>query len=136
MEEAAQEEGLSLDHDGYTRALEAQRERARKSAAFSAVTTKPYVSELNKIVQPTQFVGYDNCVAEGIVQAILKDERIVKEAVQGENLELVLDRTPFYPEGGGQVGDQGVMVGPTCRIQIQDTTKVGAGVFLHKGLIL
>ena len=135
VEEAAREEGLRLDQDGYQRALEDQRERARKSASFTVSTTKPYISELNSLVQPTNFVGYQNCVGEGLVQAILKEEHLVKEAVQGEYIELVLDTTPFYPEGGGQVGDQGTMVGPACRVQVQDTVKVGAGVFLHKGMV-
>ena len=136
VEDAAQEAGLSLDHQGYQQALEDQRERARQSATFSVATTKPYIAELNKLVQPTQFVGYEGCVAEGLVQAILKGERTVKEAVQGDEIELVLDRTPFYPEGGGQVGDQGMLFGPACRIQIHDTAKVGGGFFLHRGVVL
>ena len=136
VEEAALEEGLSLDHEGYQKALEDQRERARKSARFTVAATKPYISELNKVVHPTQFVGYDRSTAEGIVQAILKDERTVKEAVQGDDIELVLDQTPFYPEGGGQVGDQGIIIGPACRVQIRDTTKVGIEVCLHKGVVL
>ncbi|MDX1411421.1 MAG: alanine--tRNA ligase, partial [Nitrospirales bacterium] len=136
VEEAALEKGLSLDHDGYQEALENQRERARKSATFSVATTQPHISELNKVVQPTQFVGYDRCTAEGVVQAILKDERTVNEAVQGDEIELVLDKTPFYPEGGGQIGDQGLIIGPACRVQIRDTTKVGNEVCLHKGVVL
>ncbi len=136
VEEAALEKGLSLDHDGYQEALENQRERARKSATFSVASTKPHISELNKVVQPTQFVGYDRCKAEGVVQAILKNERTVDEAVQGDEIELVLDNTPFYPEGGGQVGDQGIILGPAGRVQIHDTTKVGIEVCLHKGVVL
>jgi len=136
VEEAALEEGLSLDHEGYQQALEDQRERARQSATFTVATTKPYISELNKVVQPTQFVGYDRCTVESMVQAILKGERTVKEAVQGDEIELVLDTTPFYPEGGGQVGDQGLIVGPACRVQIRDTTKVGKEICLHKGIVL
>ena len=136
VEEAAQEQGLSLDHDGYQQALEDQRERARKSAAFSVATVKPYVSELGQRVQPTEFVGYDRYAAEGRVQAILKNERLVTEAGPGDEIELVLDKTPFYSEGGGQVGDQGIIVGPACRIQIRDTSRVGMEVYLHKGTIL
>ena len=136
VEEAAREEALSLDQEGYQRALEEQRERARQSASFTATTAKPHLSELSNLVQSTHFIGYDRCVAEGVVQAILKGEQIVKEAVQGDTIELVLDTSPFYPEGGGQVGDQGSIIGPACRIQIQDTTKVGSGVLLHKGIVL
>ena len=136
VEEAAQEEGLSLDREGYDHALQDQRDRARKSATFSVATTKPYIAELNTISPPTQFLGYAQCEAEGMVQALLKGERIINEAVQGDEIEVILDRTPFYPEGGGQVGDHGILVGPACRIQIQDTKKVGTGIFVHAGVIL
>ena len=136
VEEAALEEGLNLDHEGYKQSLDDQRERARQSASFSIAATKPHISELSKVVQPTQFVGYDRCAEEGVVQAILKGERTVKDAGQGDEIELVLDKTPFYPEGGGQVGDQGIILGPACRVQIHDTTKVGTEVLLHKGTVL
>ena len=57
------------------------------------------------------------------MQAILKGERLVKEAAEGDEVELVLDVTPFYAEGGGQVGDQGVLMGPEGQVEIKETTR-------------
>lgn len=135
IEEAAREQGLVTDLEGFQRALEAQRDRARKSAAFSAEGEKPGLSALVQHVPPTEFLGYQTLESEGVVQALLKGERLADEVVEGDAVEVVLEATPFYPEGGGQVGDQGALVGPDGRIQVQDTTKVGGRIVLHKGRV-
>ena len=57
------------------------------------------------------------------IQSIVKNDQLVKEAVEGDEVELVLDVTPFYAEGGGQVGDQGVITGPEGRVEIRDTVR-------------
>ncbi len=133
--DSAREKGLVLDMDGYQAALAAQRERARKGAGFEQEKIKPVVAELAGRLAPTQFVGYDRLQAESVVQAILKGDRLVKEAVEGDEVELALDVTPFYAEGGGQVGDQGLLIGPEGRVEIQETTKPAPNVFLHKGVV-
>jgi alanyl-tRNA synthetase len=136
VEDAAGEEGLHVDHAGYQHALEEQRERARKTARFSQVASR---SELVSVLEQfplTQFVGYARQQAAGTLLGMIKDEHVIKEAKQGETVEFVLDTTPFYPEGGGQVGDQGTLVGPSARIVVQDTTKVAKGWFLHKGHVI
>jgi len=69
------------------------------------------------------------------VQAILKHDRLVREAVEGDIVELVVDVTPFYAEGGGQVGDQGVLVGPEGRVEIKETTRPVPTLILHKGTV-
>ena len=136
VEDAAREENLQIDREGYQRALEAQRERARKSASFSAAETKPYLQELKELASPTTFVGYERCESEGVVQAILKEERLIQEASQGEQIEIILETSPFYPEGGGQVGDQGNLIGPNGHVQIHTTSKNEGGFFLHKGQVV
>jgi len=136
VEDAAREENLELDHEGYQRALSAQRERARKATAFTTSEEKPYLKELKTFASPTTFVGYQSYDGEGVIQAILRDEQLVQEATQGDHVELVLETTPFYPEGGGQVGDQGVLTGPHGGIQIQATSKTDMGFFLHQGQIV
>ncbi len=136
VEDAAREEGLTLDHAGYQQALDVQRDRARKTAKFSSGEAR---SGLLAALEPfplTQFLGYSLEEGEGTVLGMIKDEQLVKEAVQGDVVEFVLDKTPFYPEGGGQVGDHGMFVGPSSRIQVQDTVKVGRGWWLHKGQVL
>ncbi len=133
--EACREQEMNLDEAGFQRALEEQRDRARKTAGFEVTTAKPLVAELSGRLAPTRFVGYEQLEAEGVIQAILKGDRRVKEAVEGEEIELALDVTPFYAEGGGQVGDQGLLVGPEGRVEVQETTKPAPDLFLHKGVV-
>ncbi|MFQ5931603.1 MAG: alanine--tRNA ligase, partial [Nitrospiraceae bacterium] len=133
--EACKEQGMQLDEAGFQRALEEQRDRARKTASFEVATAKPVVNELAGQLAPPLFVGYERLEAEGVVQAILKGDRLVHEAVEGDEIELALDVTPFYAEGGGQVGDQGTLTGPEGRIEIRETTRPTANVVLHKGVV-
>jgi alanyl-tRNA synthetase len=135
IEEACREQGLTLDHEGFQRALEEQRDRARKSGGFEAAAIKPIIAEVAGRIRPTRFVGYEGLRAEGIVQAILRNDRLVKEAAAGETVELALDVTPFYAEGGGQVGDRGMLSGPDGRIEIHETTRPAPDLVLHKGVV-
>ena len=136
IEEAAREQGLVTDLEGFQRALDAQRDRARKSASFGTEGEKAIITELTQQVGPTEFLGYHTLESDSVVQAILKQDQLADEAVEGEDIEVVLNATPFYPEGGGQVGDQGTLVGPDGRIQVRETTKVGGTLFFHKGKVL
>lgn len=135
MGEACREQGMILDQAGFDRAIEEQRTRARKTGGFEMETARPAVAELAERVGPTAFVGYDRLTSEGMLLAILKGERLVTEAVEGDNVEVVLDVTPFYAEGGGQVGDQGTLMGPEGRIEIKETTRPVPTVILHKGTV-
>jgi len=136
VEDAAREEGLHVDQAGYQQALEEQRDRARKTARFSQAASRTELVSAIEQFSLTQFVGYGHQQAVGTLLGIVKDEQVIKEAKQGETVEFILDTTPFYPEGGGQVGDQGTLVGPSARIAVQDTTKVAKGWFLHKGQVI
>ena len=133
--DSAKDHGLALDEAGFQAALNEQRERARKSAGFVAAKTKDIYTALSGIVAPTQFVGYSQLDTEGFVQAIAKQDARVKEAVEGDEIEIVLDRTPFYAEGGGQVGDQGVLNGPDGIIEVRQTTRPAPELFLHQGVV-
>jgi alanyl-tRNA synthetase len=136
VEDAAREVGVEVDHAGYQRALEEQRERARKTARFSRETTRTELMSAIEHLPLTEFVGYGHQQAGGTLLGIVKNEQMIKEAQQGETVEFVLDTTPFYPEGGGQVGDHGMLVGPSARIVVQDTTRVGKGWIFHKGHVI
>jgi alanyl-tRNA synthetase len=136
VEDAAKEEGLELDHVGYKVALEEQRERARKTAKFTQAASRTDVVKAIEQFPVTQFVGYAQQQAQGTLLAMIKDEQLVADSQQGDEVEFLLDTTPFYPEGGGQVGDQGTLVGPSARIRIYDTTKAAKGWFLHKGQVM
>jgi alanyl-tRNA synthetase len=136
VEDAAREEGLHVDHAGYQHALDAQRERARKTAKFSQAASQIELVSALEHLPLTKFVGYSHHQAGATLLGMVKDEHLIQEASKGETVEFVLDITPFYPEGGGQVGDQGTLVGPSARIIVRDTTKVAKGWFLHKGQVI
>ncbi|MCP9470596.1 MAG: alanine--tRNA ligase [Nitrospira sp.] len=133
--EACREQGLTVDERGFEAAIEGQRNRARKIGGFEQETVRPSVAELSSRVGAVTFVGYDRLESEGVLLAILKGDRLVKEAVEGDEVEMVLDVTPFYPEGGGQVGDHGTCIGPEGVVDVTDTTKPTPTMILHKGIV-
>ncbi|HXT68002.1 MAG TPA: alanine--tRNA ligase [Nitrospiraceae bacterium] len=133
--EACREQGMTLDEAGFDRAIEEQRNRARKTGGFEQETARPAVAELTGRFGATKFIGYDCLESESLVQAILKGDRLVTEAAEGDEVELVLDVTPFYAEGGGQVGDQGVLMGQEGRVEIKETTRPVPTLILHKGTV-
>jgi len=135
MGEACREQGMSLDEAGFEQAIEEQRNRARKTGGFEQETARPAVTELAGRVGATKFIGYDRLESDSLVLAILKGDRLAKEAVEGDEIELVLDVTPFYAEGGGQVGDRGVLMGHDGRVEIKETTRPAPSVILHKGTV-
>src|SRR5262245_61942497 len=133
--EACREQDMTVDEKGFDQAIEEQRNRARKTAGFEQETARPAITQLAGRLESTKFVGYDRLETDSVLRAILKDERMVKEAVEGDEVEVVLDVTPFYAEGGGQVGDEAVLVGPEGRIEIKETTRPVPTLILHKGTV-
>ena len=133
--EACREQGMTVDERGFDTAIEDQRTRARKTSGFEQDTARPSVIELAKRVGATQFVGYDRLESDGVLRAILKNDQLVKEASEGDEVEVVLDATPFYAEGGGQVGDRGTLVGPDGMVEITDTTRPAPTLIVHKGTV-
>jgi alanyl-tRNA synthetase len=133
--EACREQGMIVDERGFDAAIEEQRTRARKTGGFEQVTARPVVGELAKRVGATLFVGYDRLESDSVLRAILKGEQLVKEASEGDDVEIALDATPFYAEGGGQVGDHGTLAGPEGLVEITDTTRPAPTLILHKGTV-
>jgi alanyl-tRNA synthetase len=133
--EASREQGLTVDQQGFDAAIEEQRNRARKTGGFEQEAARPAVTNLVERFGTTKFVGYERLESDSVLQAILKGDRLVKEAVEGDEVEVVLDVTPFYAEGGGQVGDQGVLVGTDGRLEIKETTRPIPTLILHKGIV-
>jgi alanyl-tRNA synthetase len=133
--EACREQGLTVDEPAFDAAIDAQRTRARKTGGFEQETARPAVAELAKLVGAAKFVGYEQLECDSVLRAILKGEQMVKEAAEGEDVELAMDVTPFYAEGGGQVGDQGTLVGPEGLVDIKDTTRAAPTLILHKGTV-
>ncbi len=116
----AREKGLTLDEAGFETAMAEQRNRARAASKFSV--------DLRGNLQfegQTAFRGYDTERAEGTVVALFRGKESVAELRAGEEGQVVLDATPFYAESGGQVGDQGELVGGAARFTVADTQKLG-----------
>jgi alanyl-tRNA synthetase len=135
MGEACREQGMTLDEAGFEQAIAEQRNRARKTGGFEQEMARPEIAELAKRIGATKFIGYDLLESESLVQAILKGDRLVKEAAEGDEVEIVLDVTPFYAEGGGQVGDRGILMGHDGTMEIAETTRPAPTVILHKGTV-
>ncbi|WP_250463889.1 alanine--tRNA ligase [Microbulbifer litoralis] len=128
-QDIARERGLTLDMAGYEKEMEAQRERARAAGKF-----KQDYTEALDLEGETEFLGYDATDARGTVLAIVKDGEQVERLEEGEEGAVVLDRTPFYAESGGQVGDSGYLAG-AGRFEVRDCTRQ-SGHHLHSGKVL
>ena len=133
--EACREQDIRLDETGFEAAIEDQRTRARRTGGFETEIARPVLRELTGRVGTTAFVGYDQLNAEGVVQALLKGEQLVKEAGEGDEIEVVLDVTPFYAEGGGQAGDQGLLTGTDGSVEIRETTRPVPTLIVHRGVV-
>jgi alanyl-tRNA synthetase len=130
IEEWASEGGLTVDLDRFEQLLGEQRERARQARK------KVEVGLETGAVPPTEFVGYRDLQAESPVALLLDDSSGQLEvAEEGQGVRLFLDRTPFYAEGGGQVGDQGVIRTETGSVRVTDTVPAGGHASMHIGLV-
>jgi len=114
----ARERSLTLDMPGYEAAMAEQRARSQDSGTF-----KVDYNDVLKLDGSTEFTGYDSLAGEGVVTAILRDGAEVTALGADESGVVVLDRTPFYGESGGQVGDTGYLTGAGARLEVTNTTK-------------
>ena len=136
IEEIAREKGLNIDLEGFQCELEEQRERARKHFKVEAKKVKPVYSHLKELGKTSTFVGYEHMEYESQVIGLVKGEEIVSELKEGEEGEVILKETPFYPEGGGQVGDSGIIETDKALFKVEDTQKPTEGVIVHIGKVL
>lgn len=123
--------GLTIDETGFHREMELQRERARASWVGEEEAVAPIYRELINEIGRTEFVGYETLESDSIIKAIVLDGKVVKEAREGEEVEVFLDITPFYGESGGQVGDEGEIIGEFFRAAVMDTSKPIEGFHSH-----
>jgi alanyl-tRNA synthetase len=134
--ELAHERGLRIDTAGYERALEQQRRRSE--AALATMEREQGLESYIAIAErsaPSIFTGYTETESEGQIVGLIVDGRLVDSAGVGQEVEVVLDRTPFYAEAGGQVGDSGEIVGPHGRITISDTQRPYGSLIVHRGRV-
>ncbi|WP_405814997.1 alanine--tRNA ligase [Streptomyces sp. NBC_01390] len=136
--EMAAEQGLSVDEDGFRRLMKEQRDRAKADAKAKKTghADMGAYREIADAAGETEFFGYDRTEGESTVVGILVDGVSSPAATEGDEVEIVLDRTPFYAEGGGQIGDTGrIRIDTGAVIEIRDCQKPVPGVYVHKGVV-
>lgn len=133
--EIAADRGFEIDEAGFQAAMERQRQRARAARGEEGYLGREQVVPGLAELPATRFVGYDRLETESRVLALLVDGESVPAVHRGQEVEVVLDHTPFYPAGGGQVGDSGTITGADGQVEIVDAQRTEAGLILHKGRV-
>ena len=125
----ARERGLKIDMEGFDAEMKIQKERARKSGDFESKKT------LIIIENPTEFLGYENFNNTATINAIIKDNKSVSKLKAGEQAILILDKSCFYGESGGQIGDQGTLTNKSSQFNVKDTQKQSSNAYEHYGVL-
>ncbi|GAC1456552.1 MAG: alanine--tRNA ligase [Candidatus Limnocylindrales bacterium] len=131
--------GLAVDEAGFKRLLDAQRQRGRAAAKFSQDAMKfgqLYADLTEKAGLASEFTGYSELATDAVIRSLVIGGTPVEEAREGQEVEIVLDRTPFYPEGGGQVGDRGEVTTSEGRALIADTQTAAARVIVMSAKVV
>lgn len=138
--EMASEQGLQVDEEGFRRLMTEQRERAKadaKAKKGAHRNTDSYREIADSLGRSVEFTGYDTVVDEGTVRGIVSGGAVVGSAQEGDEVEVVLDRTPFYAEGGGQLADQGVIeLANGAVLEVRDVQSPINGLVVHKAKVL
>ncbi|MDQ1093458.1 alanyl-tRNA synthetase [Xanthomonas sacchari] len=133
-QDIARERALRVDEQGFETAMDEQRRRAREAGKFGGGVQLP--ADLVATLAPTVFLGYDSLQADGLrVVALLKDGRPVQSAQAGDAVIVLTDKTPFYAESGGQVGDLGTLTAAGTRLAVTDTQKFAGQFHGHVGTL-
>ena len=126
----ARERGFELDIDGYEVAMQEQRKRSQESGAFQV----DYNNVIN-VDGETEFLGYSEVQTQATVRGLFQDGQSCERADEGDELVVILDRTPFYGESGGQIGDTGYLTTGSAKLEVRDTTKA-QGHHLHHAVVV
>ena len=130
--EIAEEKNCSVDIEEFENQMEMQRQRARNARAKgSDIGWKDEISSLDLSVKSSKFIGYEKLEDTTVIADIIIDGKLSDKANQGQEIILIFDRTPFYAESGGQVGDTGLIKNADVEIQVNNVTKSTNGLFLH-----
>lgn len=133
-EEYAEDEGMKIDHAGFEREMNAQRERAR-AARHDVDSMQVQSGILGDIKIDSKFVGYDTLTTDATVEIIIKNGDIAEDAMAGEEVQIILDQTPFYAESGGQIADKGILENEDLRVHVKDVQKAPNGQNLHTVIV-
>jgi alanyl-tRNA synthetase len=129
--EIAQEHGKTIDMEGFARARKEHEEISSVSKFNVIITGDNAFGEILKKSGPTKFTGYNKLSDQGQIVALLKDGKMIDHAEEGEEVDVLLDHTPFYAESGGQVGDTGLLKNRDASLDVLDTKK-HEGLYVHK----
>lgn len=136
-EEICAEAGLKVGHKLFDEEMDRQRDRARKSSKQAAAVIKKNVyTELADKHGATAFDGYELLREDATVLSLIRDDAEVDEIAAGDEAALLLDRTPFYAERGGQIGDKGVLTVGDAKFEVEDTTHPSGDLIVHKGRLV
>ncbi len=133
-EEYAEEDGMKVDHEGFVKEMEMQRERAR-AARHDVDSMQVQGGVLGDLKVKSEFVGYGELQTNSTVVAIVKNGELIDEAGTGEEVQLILDITPFYAESGGQIADSGLLEDEGVLVAVKDVQKAPNGQNLHKAVV-
>jgi len=134
-EDIARENGLGVDLDGFETEMEKQRQRGRTAGQFQH---KDQISaEAVKTLPATHFIGYETLSTDdAVIAGILVDGQLADQLGENESAVVILDKTPFYAESGGQVGDTGIIKTADAEFAVEDTIKLGGTFFAHIGKVI
>ena len=133
-QEIAAESGVGVDMEGFESHMAEQRERARAGATFG--TDRAKIRQYESLgVGGVNFLGYESLVSHSVAVGMISGGEVVGEVSEGDEVEIALVDTPFYAEGGGQIGDAGEMIGPEGKIVIHDTQRVMPDLIMHFGKV-
>ena len=133
--EIATENNVNVDMNGFRSLMDNQKKRSRESSRFETSMSK--IDEYKKInVSQIKFVGYENLNKHSTIVGILQNDKFVNTINPNEkNIEIITDSTTFYPEGGGQVGDSGIIFNDNFKFQVKDTQEIIKGIITHIGIL-
>jgi len=128
-QDVAREHGLIVDTTGFDSCMEQQKIRSKASSGFT--TNNSLSADVIAHLKPTEFLGYESLKSQNKIVAILKDNKSVNALSKGEEGAIILDKTPFYAESGGQIGDQGIVSTADASANVYDTQKVAGQFHVH-----
>jgi len=136
-QDALRRRNIGVDTNAFTAAMEKQKADARAAWAGSGEAADERIwFTIRDEHGPTEFLGYDTELAEGVVQAMLVDGAVVEKATKGQEVSIIVNQTPFYGESGGQMGDTGIIRFENGSIKVNDVKKRGEGLFVHIGEVI
>jgi alanyl-tRNA synthetase len=133
-QEIAEESNLTVDVNGFEAEMKKQQERSKAAHETIDLTVQGSLDKLAEHIHPTEFLGYHHLQLTAKVEAVLVAGKTVDQAEAGTEVQIVLDKTPFYGESGGQIGDRGYLTGDNLVIRVDDVKKE-SGIFVHFGRI-